>query len=192
MPQTGIKATKNQITPIYGDELVLFLRVLEEESTERGLPLPLELSNTFNTEMESDSVQTKQGAINTKPTMTETIDMRFIASRTDHYEKIRKAVKNGKKLAVWIVDRGNKQTEGANKDKYPATYAEGFCTGWPEEAEAGEFIEIDTTLNVDGKAQEGFVTLTKEEEENLMYVFKDLDPEGPAGSDPADAGAGGA
>lgn len=158
------------IKAIYGKDKILMFRLLSEAKEKEAVKLALQTSHTITYERDSEQTQTKDGAINTSKGLTVTVDIEAVSSRDEVNTMLKNSVLEGQKLECWEIDLSEPTPDG----KYPALYMQGDLDSWELPADVEELASFSTTLNVDGKPQAGEVTLSSDQEDEIMYAFRDI------------------
>lgn len=157
------------------DRIILF-RPLAEEATESATKLAFQTDHSIGITNEGTSDETKDGRINSTGTPEYDFSMNSILARGDEaVDAIKDAVISGAKYGFWEIDRVEKGT-GENAEKYKSTYYEGAFSGYSETNAVGGNVELTLDVNIDGVGQRGWATLTEEQAETVIYVFKDTTP----------------
>ena len=160
------------IKPIYGKDKILMFRLLDNATEENATKLGLQIEHTLSSERNVDSTQTKDGPITSDGGVEYSLELTAVASQDDVNTMLKQSVDEQKVLEVWEINLAGEKEE----EKYPALYMQGKLESWELPANVEELAEISTTLKIDGKPQEGFATLSKEEEQAILYTFRDTTP----------------
>lgn len=156
---------------IQGKCKILMFRLLSEATKQSAAKLALQTEHSFNYSRNSNSTQTKDGAVNSGGGLETTISIEAVSSRDEVNQMLKNSVLEGNKLEVWEIDLdGKKDPEG----KYPALYARGDLGSWEVPANVEDLETISTEMSVDGKPVPGFVTLTADQESEIQYAFRDI------------------
>ncbi len=154
-----------------GKNRILMFRKLSEMKNESAARLALQTEHEWEYSRDTDLEQTKDGPISTDGGLEVTLSINAIASDDPVNNMLRTAVIEGEKLEVWDIDI-TKKVGG----KYPALYARGNLNSWTIPANVEDYLELETEMIIDGKPQEGEVTLTAEQEKFVQYTFMDITP----------------
>ncbi|MCR4258744.1 phage major tail protein, TP901-1 family [Streptococcus uberis] len=157
------------LTPEYGKDKILMFRKLGEKSAAAKLALQTEHKWEFT--RKGDSTPTKDGAINSDGGLETKLTIDAVSTRDPLNEMLRDSVVDGFKLEVWEIDlAGTKDETG----KYPAKYAIGSLNKWEVPENVEDLTTLSSEMAIDGKPQDGYATLTAEQEQQIMYAFKDV------------------
>lgn len=160
---------------VNGIDVIWAMRIIEEEQTEHATVLAFQTEGDFTESRDADSKITKSMTLRTPGKLETEGSMTAIWRRGDEAEaKFKLALRKGKKIGFWMIDSLYKDPE--NPDKFKAEYFEGFLTERGLTFSAEDFVEISYSFGLEGEGQEGFATLTKEQQEVVQYVFKDTTP----------------
>lgn len=158
------------IKAIFGKDKVLMFRLLKNAKEKKATRLALQTSHTINWDRSTDTTQTKDGAITTAQGLEVTVDIDAVASEDEVNAMLRQSVENGDKLEVWEINFGGEPVDG----KYPALYMQGTLDSWEMPADVEDLATLTTTLHVDGKPQPGYATVSQEQQEEVLYAFRDV------------------
>ena len=158
--------------PVFGKDKILMFRLLDKCTTEKAKRLALQIEHTLTYDNNSDSQQTKDGPINFSGGLTSSIAISAISTRDDVNDMLRDSVIKDKVLEVWEIDLGAKQ---GSENEFLALYGQGKLTNWEVPSSVESAAQFSSTFNVNGYLQEGKVTLTDAQFQEVQYAFRDLD-----------------
>lgn len=166
-----------EIRPVQGKDRILMFRLLTDSKKDNATKLALQTEHTWSLENETETKQTKDGAIATSGTQEHSLEITAVASNDEINELLYKAANDQLELEVWDINIKEKGT-GQNANKYKAKYARGFLSSWEDPANAEEVVEFSTSMTVNGKPVEGYATLSDSDvaEYNASYGFYDTTP----------------
>ena len=165
---TGVAAS----APIKGDKLVFYYRLLKNEKTKDAMMIGYQTEGGENLSRDSDTTATKSGPIPVPGTLEVELSFTALVEKNGTAEKeLKSALYDSEKVEIWLVNLGRPSTEA---NKYDASYYQGIVSQFEKSADADDFATYATTFKGEGKPQDGYVTVTKEEEEALAYAFRDL------------------
>lgn len=157
---------------VAGDQIVYFYRNYKNRAAKAAVLFPLVTSNERSGSKSADSTATKDGNIRIPgPTEIEIASSSIKAKGDENAKDLEAAFKAGDLVECWEVDLSTKTTD----KKCDAVYYQGYFTDFSVTSEADGLVEIETTFGVNGEGVAGEVTLTAENEEEIMYAFADLD-----------------
>ena len=162
-----------------GKDKILLFRKLSEQN-EEAAKLVFQTDHTFSYSRSLDRIVTKDGAVVKVGELESEVSIEAIQAKGDPVGKmLRDSVKKGEKLELWevTVDEDLKDEDG----KYPAVYAQGYLDSWENTAGVEDESTVSSTFIVELEPQEGFATLTEEQEEAVQYAFKDTVADGNGG-----------
>lgn len=160
---------------LQGKDKILLFRLLEEQNKEAA-KLVFQTDHTFSYSRSLDRIVTKDGTIVKVGELESEVSIEAIQSKKDPaFKMLQDAMKKGEKLELWevTVDEDLKNEE----DKYPAVYCQGYLDSWEPGAPVEDEATISSNFIVELEPQEGFATLTEEQEETVQYAFRDTVPE---------------
>ena len=168
----GEQAQKDASAPIKGDKLVFYYRLLKNEKTKDAMMIGYQTEGGENLSRDSDTTATKSGPIPVPGTLEVELSFTALVEKNGTAEKeLKNALYDSEKVEIWLVNLGRPSTE---ENKYDASYYQGIVSQFEKSADADDFATYATTFKGEGKPQDGYVTVTKEEEEALAYAFRDL------------------
>lgn len=157
---------------VQGIDVILLFRLLKDQSSKTGTKLAFQTEHEVSETRDSDSLATKDGAIVTPQALETEITCTSILAKDDEMvTMLRDAQRNGDTVEIWEIDRSQKQADSSNK--YKATYYQGKVTEWTKSPAAEDALEISLTFAVSGEGQDGYATLTDEQQTVVQYVFQD-------------------
>lgn len=153
-----------------GIDLFLMFRLLKNQTTQDAKMLLYQTEHTLGKSRENENVATKSGNIPVPKDIEYDFSFTSLVADGDPVaDEIEEAFDKNETLEVWEVDRASKNEEG----KYKAEYFQVKVTEFSKTPNSEDQLELEITLQVSGKGQKGFATLTEEQEEVLQYVFED-------------------
>lgn len=160
---------------VNGIDVIWAMRVIEEEQSENATVLAFQTEGDFNETRDADSKITKSMTLRSPGKLETEGSMTAIWRRGDEAEaKFKKALRKGKKIGFWMIDALNKHASEENK--FLSEYFEGYLTERGLTFSAEDFVEISYSFGLEGEGQEGYATLTAEQQAVVQYVFKDTTP----------------
>lgn len=153
-----------------GKNKILLFRKLSEQN-ETAAKLVFQTDHTFSYSRSLDRIVTKDGTIVKVGELEAEVSIEAIQSKVDPVrDMLSEAAKKGEKLELWEV---TVEEELKKEDKYPAVYAQGYLDSWENNASAEDESTVSSNFIVELEPQEGFATLTAEQEEAVQYAFRD-------------------
>ncbi|WP_242258100.1 phage major tail protein, TP901-1 family [Streptococcus thoraltensis] len=157
------------IVPENGKDKVLMFRKLGDKTA--AAKLALQTEHKWEYERSSDASPTKDGAINSDGGLETKLSIEAVSSRDNVNKLLKDSVVDGFKLEVWEIDlAGAPDSSG----KLPAIYAIGSLNTWELPSNVEDLATVSAEMAIDGKPQAGFATVSKEQQEEIMYAFKDV------------------
>ncbi len=161
------------ITPKRGKDKILMFRLLRDAEAGAAAKLALQTSHEWNYSRATSSTATKDGSIVSQNELEVTLQIDAVTSDDSVNNMLKESVEDGLKLEVWEIDLGKPGT-GDNEGKYAAKYAQGNLEDWTVPAAVEDFETLSTSMRIDHKPQDGWATLTSEQEEEIAYAFRDV------------------
>lgn len=156
-----------------GKKVVLLWRDLEKASAEKAKKLAFQEEHSIEASIDGgDTKQTKDGPIVTEGSIEEEVPFTSTMAIDDPVSKmLTDAFYGTRKLELWEVDLNVKNDEG----KYSAEYRQGRLNDYTRTNATDDTVILEGTFKTEGIKQDGFVTLTAEQEEVIQYAFRDTD-----------------
>ena len=168
-------STGNAAEGVLGKQIVYLFRVYEDAATDNGTVIAFTTENENSASADSDSIATKDGAIQKPGNVTVEITGSAIVLKGDETqgEKLRAAMLANKLVECWEADLSNPRT---GENKFAGTYYQGYLTEWTKTSNAEDYAEYSYTFAANGiGAPDGGagVTVTTEQQAVASYVFTD-------------------
>lgn len=154
----------------HGKDFILAFRLLKDAKTKKGTKLGLQIEHELTYNRDSDTTQTKDGAVVTPKGLECTLSLTAVSTGDEVNEMLMQSVVNGHKLEIWEIDLSSKDAD----NKYKAKYMRGNLGEWALPRNVEDLVEISTEASIDGVPVDGLLTLTSEQEEQIAYAFRDL------------------
>lgn len=161
-----------------GIDVILLYRVLKNQDKEDAKTVTYQTEHSFAMSRSSDSTPTKDGNVQS----TGAIEYDF--SSTALYERGSETIKmlhdaftNNETIEVWIVDKLDKDEKG----KFAAKYLHADITNYEETANSEDNVELSLEYGVQLVHQDGYATLSQEQEKTVQYAFEDTVKKTPEG-----------
>lgn len=156
-----------------GIDVILLYRRLSQASKEAAWKMAFQTEHENSITRDSDTVVTKDGTVQSlKPVAYDFSATSLIGRDDPHVDEMRKAMLDGELIELWEINRVEKGTD-TNADKYKATYYQGYIAEYTPTANAEDNVELSMSFAINGVGQDGYATLTEEQEEVVQYTFKD-------------------
>lgn len=160
----------NDIQYLQGIDTLGYVRLLENATKESGQLIPYQTSLDFDPQRDTDTTQTKSGGVPTTSSLETDLEIEFVHNISKISDDLMTSLLENKKVEVWIVYRGRRNSEG----KYFAYYMRGVASEDENENDPDDNATRDVTFTIEGDPQRGWLTLPDEAEEELAYVFQGL------------------
>lgn len=158
---------------LQGRNLIVLFRILKDAKTKTATKLAFQTEHELTETKDADSVATKDGSIAVPTTLETELDVTSIMALGDTLpDELRQALRDSSLVEIWEVNLAEKGTD-ADKDKYKATYFQGYITEWSRNPNAEDALELSISFVINGEGQDGYATLTAGQEAVVQYVFKD-------------------
>ena len=155
---------------LQGMDTLAYIRLLKNAATEEGQLIPYQTSLSFDPQRDSDTTQTKDGAVGTSSSLETKIEVEFVNNISKVSDDLYNALIKNEKVEIWIVNISRKNSEG----KVFSWYAQGSVTEDSSDNDPDDNSTRDVTFSVDGEPQRGWLELPASAKEELAYVFRGL------------------
>lgn len=158
-----------------GKKQILLFRALKDAETAEARKLVYQLEHSVDKTKESETVQTKDGAVNLSGSHTEEITFSSnwaVEDAEDTLGMLEDTFDNDEVLEMWEVDLDSPETAPGT---YNGKYRQGMLNDFSYSAGAEDAVEVEMTFVTDYKAQKGVITLSEAQEAAVQYAFRDVD-----------------
>lgn len=156
-----------------GIDLILLYRRLSQAEKEVAWKMAFQTEHENSLTRDSDAVVTKDGTVQSlKPVAYDFSATSLVAKGDPHVDEMKTAMIDGELIEIWEINRVEKGT-GENAEKYKATYYQAYIGEYTPTSNAEDNVELSMAFAVNGVGQDGYATLTAEQEEVVQYTFKD-------------------
>lgn len=156
-----------------GIDVILLYRDLAKQTSESAKVVTYQTEHTFGMERNTDSTETKDGTAQTVGAIEYDFSSTALYDRdSDTIKMLYDAFMANKEVEVWIIDKLNKN-EG---QKFEAKYMHALISSYEETAAAEDNVEVSLEYAVQMVHQDGYATLTAEQEKQVQYAFEDTTP----------------
>lgn len=166
----NVAQMKKSKDAIMGIDNIGFFRLLSEDHKMPAQLIPHQTSFDFDMSRDADSTATKDGSIAVPAGLETELTNEFIDAISYTSDAIATAILNGEQVEIWMVNRRRKNTQG----KYFGWYIRGYVTEDSGSNDADDASTREITFNATGAPKRGWVTLTKEMEEEIDFGFRGL------------------
>ena len=157
-----------------GIYVILLYRELAKQAEESAKVVTYQTEHTFGMSRNTDSTETKDGTAQTVGAIEYDFSSTALYDRdSDTTKMLYDAFMANKEVEVWIIDKLKKDTEGK---KFEAKYMHALISSYEETAAAEDNVEVSLEYAVQMVHQDGYATLTAEQEKQVQYAFEDTTP----------------
>lgn len=165
------------VTPeaVQGKNIVFMVRKYADRKTKAASSVIFQTDYGRSLSADIDATATKDGNVNTpKPASTEVTASLILSTQDDLIDALEDACQNGDLLEIWEINLQKPTTVKSKKPmKYKGKYMQGTLTSFELSAKADDLATYDSTFSINGKPQKGEVTVSKENQAEIDYVFAD-------------------
>ena len=155
-----------------GIDIVLLYRLLEKQSEENAKIVTYQTEHTLGMSRSTDATETKDGTVQNVGAVEYDFSSTALYERTSETIKmLYDAFMQNKEVEVWAIDKLDLQ-EG-DTGKFAAKYFHVFISSYEESAAAEDNVEVSIEYAVQMVHQDGYATLTDEQQKAVQYAFED-------------------
>lgn len=158
-----------------GKKQILLFRALKDAQTVAARKLVYQTEHSVDKTKESETIETKDGAVNLDGSHTEEVSFSSnwaVEDAAETMEKLEDSYDNDEIVEMWEVDL---DSPGEEENTYKARYRQGTLSDFSYSAGAEDAVEVEMTYVTNMKAQKGLVTLSAEQESAVQYAFRDTE-----------------
>lgn len=156
-----------------GIDVILLYRRLSQAGNEVAWKMAFQTEHENSITRDSDAVVTKDGTVQSlKPVSYDFTATSLVGKGDAHVDEMRKAMLDGELIELWEINRVEKGT-GPDANKFKATYYQAYIAEYTPTANAEDNVELSMSFAINGVGQDGYATLTAEQEEVVQYEFSD-------------------
>lgn len=160
---------------VQGKRFVYLFRRLADAKTKTGMVMAFTTENTRTMSRDTDTTQTKDGAVNTPGGLENNLDCTALVKKDDDMAQVMEdALANADIIEVWEANLDDSAGDG---NKYNGKYFQGTLTEWELSTNADDHAEYSTSIALNGAGVRGEVTVTAEQQAAAEYAFKDTSAE---------------
>lgn len=162
------------MSAIRGSRIIYLYRILKDAATDDAKGLAFTTENERTKSRDADTTETKDGPIRTPGALeTEVSTTAIFSSESDEMiNKLETALDDSEKVEVWEVNL-DKPGETENEGKFAAKYFQGYVTEFGLTSSAEDHAEASLTFGLEGTGEDGYATVSDEQQEIASYVFAD-------------------
>ena len=153
---------------IQGANVVVYARKLSEAAKVAGQLIPYQTSLNIDPQRDSDKKKTKSGTVTTTSSLETDFKFEFVNNWSKITDQLLDSIFDNEEMEFWAVNRQRKNSEG----QYYALYLRGKVTEDSNDNDPDDVSSRETTITVDYGPVRGWVTLSKEQEAELAYIFR--------------------
>ena len=153
---------------IQGVNVVVYARKLAEAAKVAGQLIPYQTSLNIDPQRDSDKKKTKSGTVTTTSSLETDFKFEFVNNWSKIADQLLDSIFDNEEMEFWAVNRQRKNSEG----QYYALYLRGKVTEDSNDNDPDDVSSRETTVTVDYGPVRGWVTLSKEQEAELAYIFR--------------------
>lgn len=173
----------NQV--LQGMDTVAYMRLLKDAAKKAAQLIPYQTSLSFDPQRDVDTTKTKDGGVPTSSSLETEVEVEFVNNVSVVSDEIYDALLRGEEVEIWILNRKRRNSAG----QYFAWYMRGTVTEDSNDNDADDNSTRDVTFSIKGTPVRGWLTLPKEAQEELDYVFRGVSAvDGAAKNDGTDGG----
>ncbi len=160
----------NTTEVVQGNSLKMFYRRLSWAKNREAELVPYQTSVKLSFKRDSDSKKTKDGNISTSASLETELELEFYNNSSVPADEFYRSILKNEKVEGWIVDIDRTNKDGMNF----AWYVQATISDDETEAKTGDVSERTIKFSVNGTPKQGWLVLTKDQQEQVDYVFRGL------------------
>lgn len=160
----------NTTEVVQGNSLKMFYRRLSWAKNREAELVPYQTSVKLSFKRDSDSKKTKDGNISTSASLETELELEFYNNSSVPADEFYRSILKNEKVEGWIVDIDRTNKDGMNF----AWYVQATISDDETEAKTGDVSERTIKFSVNGTPKQGWLALTKDQQEQVDYVFRGL------------------
>lgn len=153
---------------IQGVNVVVYARKLAEAAKVAGQLIPYQTSLSIDPQRDSDKKKTKSGTVTTTSSLETDFKFEFVNNWSKIADQLLDSIFDNEEMEFWAVNRQRKNADG----QYYALYLRGKVTEDSNDNDPDDVSSRETTITVDYGPVRGWVTLSKDQEAELAYIFR--------------------
>lgn len=166
---------------VQGIDRIILFRKLSEATTKAATKLAYQTDHSIGITNDGTVDDTKDGQVHSAGSPTYDFNITSIMARDDDEVKnIKSAVLDGDIYEYWEIDRVEKGA-GENSEKFASEYYRGRFTNYSPSNGVNNSVELNLDVQIIGRGQPGWATLTESQAEVVQYTFQDTTVATPEG-----------
>lgn len=158
---------------VKGLDIILLYRLKRKAEEEEAWKMAFQTEHESSMTREAESTITKDGNVQSlNPIEYELTATSLMAKGDAHIDEMKKALIDGEVIEIWEINKAELGVD-ENKDKYKATYYQGYVSEFTPSANAEDNVELSLSFVINGIGQEGYASLTDKQAEVVQYTFTD-------------------
>lgn len=159
---------------IKGNRIIYLYRILKDAATDDAKAIAFTTENSRSKSRDSDTVITKDGTIRVPGEVETEINTTalFAGENDEMIGKIEGALDDGDKVEIWEVNLDKPGTT-ENQGKFAAKYFRGYVTNFELTTSSEDYAEAALDFGIEGSGEDGYATVTAEQQEIAAYEFQD-------------------
>lgn len=153
---------------IQGVNVVVYARKLAEAAKVAGQLIPYQTSLSIDPQRDSDKKKTKSGTVTTTSSLETDFKFEFVNNWSKIADQLLDSIFDNEEMEFWVVNRQRKNADG----QYYALYLRGKVTEDSNDNDPDDVSSRETTITVDYGPVRGWVTLSEDQEAELVYIFR--------------------
>ena len=156
---------------VQGKRIVYLYRLNSEEATVDGTNIAFVTENSRSMSVDSDTTETKDGAIVTPGALEHEHEVTSLLKKGDTMiDTLEEACAERSLMDIW---EANLEEPGATTGKFKGKYFQGYITEFEITSNAEDATEITMTFALSGAGVAGDVTVTDNQQAVAAYAFRD-------------------
>lgn len=173
--------TKVNNTVRLGKKQIILTRKLGDKTAAAAVLYQTE--HEIGMSKDGDATVTKSGTVNMPGSIEYDFSLTCLMAVNDPtITMLKQAFMNDELVELWVINLQHCKADsatprGSSTNMYGADYYHAYVSSFTPTSSAEEFVELELEFKVDGVHQEGWATVTADQEGNAQYEFKDTTAE---------------
>jgi len=156
---------------VQGSKLVYLYRILKFADTKDATRLAFTTDNERSVKKDTDTTATKDGTIVTPKAAEISISATsFLAKGDTMVSDLEDAMISDERIEIWEV---NLEEPATTPNKFKGKYYQGYLVDFKISGKSEDNVEVSLEFSIDGVGVKGDVTVSVEQQNEALYIYKD-------------------
>lgn len=174
MADTATVSTETLKT-LQGKNMVLMARPKSLAGTMEAVLIPFQTTFSFDPSVDSDSTSTKDGAQNSRSSVSTDAEVEMLNSNAWIADRLRHALFNGEEIELWAVQKDRLRINADNKTSEAYMwYMQGSVKEDSNDNDSDDFSKRDVTFAIDSTPKDGWGKFSETQQQDFDYLFRGI------------------